>query len=192
VRVRPAPKAMESCCYQNVNEKVRLVGGKMQLGWAVWQHENLFVEAEPHAVFDPGNGQPWTDPTPNSFPDGGKCREILFVPNDGTRDPNSTVIEDNIRIPLVDDPRVAEALKLSSKRIALVNKIPKEWTPEGLMYHYPPGALMQIMELESRAGMLLAAATESSTLSKSPHTIARNSSCPCGSGKRYKRCCGKE
>ena len=191
VRVLPAPKAMENCCYQNVSDKVSLVGGNMQLGWAVWQHDSLFIEAEPHAVFDPGNGEPWTDPTPNSFPDGSRCRGVLFIPKDGTRDPNSTVIEDNIRVPLVDDPRVAEALKLSSKRIAVLNSVPKEWTPEGLMYHYPPGALMQIMELEARAGMLLAAAMERSTPSKPPQKIGRNSSCLCGSGQKYKRCCGK-
>jgi|GEM_PF-2057023 len=26
----------------------------------------------------------------------------------------------------------------------------------------------------------------------SPHSVGRNMPCPCGSGKKYKRCCGKE
>jgi len=115
----------------------------------------------------------------------------LFIPNDESRDPESTAIEDNVRIPLVDDPRVAEALKLSSKRIDLLNHVPKEWCSGELIYHYPPTALMQITQLEARAGMLLAAATEGSTLKKPPQAIGRNSSCPCGSGKRYKRCHGR-
>jgi hypothetical protein len=65
VGVIPDPNAKESYCYQNVQSKVELKGGRMQLGWAVWQHSNLFIEAESHAVFDPGSGKPWIDPTPN-------------------------------------------------------------------------------------------------------------------------------
>jgi hypothetical protein len=39
----------------------------MQPGWAVWQHSNLFIEAEPHVVFDPGNAKQWIDCTPIFF-----------------------------------------------------------------------------------------------------------------------------
>jgi uncharacterized protein YecA (UPF0149 family) len=124
--------------------------------------------------------------------DGSACREILFIPNDAASyNLETTVIPDNVRVPLVNDSRVSEALKLSSEKIALLNRVPKEWRSGELIYHYPPAALMQIKLLEARAGMLLAAATERSTLSKSPPTIGSNSSCPCGSGKRYKRCCGR-
>lgn len=191
VRVVPPPKATEGNCFYNVHETIKTLGGRAQLGWAVWQQDSLFIEAEPHAVFDPDDGRPWIDCTPNSFPDGSLCREILFIPNDKTRDLESNVIEDNIRIPLVDDPRVAEALKLSSQRIGLLNRVPKERQSGGLMYHYPPAVLMEIMELEARAGMLLAAASESSTPRRSPTKIGKNSLCPCGSGKKYKKCCGR-
>ncbi|MGD8450660.1 MAG: SEC-C metal-binding domain-containing protein [Phycisphaerae bacterium] len=27
---------------------------------------------------------------------------------------------------------------------------------------------------------------------KKEHTVGRNDPCPCGSGKKYKKCCGKE
>jgi hypothetical protein len=37
VGVIPDPNAKESYCYQNVQSKVELKGGRMQLGWAVWQ-----------------------------------------------------------------------------------------------------------------------------------------------------------
>jgi hypothetical protein len=192
VRVIPDPGARESYCFHNVRNKVGREGGKMQLGWAVWQHSNLFIEAEPHAVFDPANGKPWIDCTPNSFPDGNACREILFIPDDvATYDFETTVIPDSVRVPLVDDPRVSEALKLSSEKIALRNRVPKEWCSGELIYHYSPTALMQIQLLEARAGMLLAAATERSMMSRSPQKLGRNCSCPCGSGKKYKRCCGR-
>jgi hypothetical protein len=126
VRVVPAPKATEGNCFYNVHEKIKTLGGRAQLGWAVWQHGRLFIEAEAHAVFDPGDGESWIDCTSNRFPDGSPCHEILFIPNDNTRDLTSNAIEDNIRIPLVDDLRVAEALNLSSQRIGLLNRVPKE------------------------------------------------------------------
>jgi len=44
-------------------------------------------------------------------------------------DPKSTIIEDNIRIPLVDDPQLLKALKLSSERIALRNRFRTEGGP---------------------------------------------------------------
>lgn len=30
-----------------------------------------------------------------------------------------------------------------------------------------------------------------STSAQEPHKIGRNDLCPCGSGKKYKKCCGK-
>lgn len=160
VRVVPTShRATEGNCYRNVHEKVRRLGGRAQLGWAVWQHGNLFIEAEPHAVFDPGESQPWIDPTPNFFPDRSRCPEILFIPNDATRNPRSTVIEDNIRVPMVDDPRLVEALKLASQRIALLNSIAKEWKTDGLIFHYSPEQMQRKMQLESRIAFLLSAAS---------------------------------
>jgi hypothetical protein len=160
VRVVPTShRATEGNCYRNANEKVRRLGGRAQLRWAVWQHGNLFIEAEPHAVFDPGKGQSWIDPTPNSFPDGSRCRQILFIPNDATREPESTVVEDNIRVPLVDDPRLVEALKLASQRIALLNSIAKEWKADRLIFHYSPEQTQRQMQLAFRFAALLSAAS---------------------------------
>jgi hypothetical protein len=119
----------------------------------------LFIEAEPHAVFDPGKAQPWIDPTPNSFPDGSRCRQILFISNDSTRDPKSTVIEDNIRFPPVDDPRLVEALKLASQRIALLNSVAKDRNADGLIFHYSPEQMQRRMQLEFRFASLLSAAS---------------------------------
>jgi hypothetical protein len=77
----------------------------MQLGWAVWQQTQLFIEAEPHAVLDPGNGQPWIDCTPHVMPDGDAVEEMLFIPDDNpTYDFNTTELLDNVRVPLIDDP----------------------------------------------------------------------------------------
>lgn len=56
VLVIAQPEARERDCYANVRDNVAQHSGKMQQGWAVWQHGNLFIEAEPHAVFNPSGG----------------------------------------------------------------------------------------------------------------------------------------
>ena len=133
-------RAKEGYCYQNVSEKVSASGGRAQLGWAIWQHDSdeggLFIEAEPHAVYDPENGQPWIDPTPNLFGNENRCEEILFIPNEKTRDPESTVVEDNIRVPLVDDPQLVEALKLASELIALRSRARSEGESDAMKLEY--------------------------------------------------------
>ena len=192
VRVAPDAGTRESYCYQNVKNKVDRESGRMQLGWAIWQHSHLFIEAEPHAIFDPANGESWLDPTPNSFPDGKPCEEILFIPQDGgSYDFESTVITDNVRVPLVRDPTVLEALKLSSEKIALLNQVPREWVSGDLIFHYPPALWLEIQQMGARIGMLLATASSQSRPARPLPKIGRNNSCPCGSAKKYKRCCGK-
>lgn len=162
VQVVPAPEAMEGCCYVNVQAEVKRIGGRMRYGWAVWQHGNLFIEAEPHVVFDRGNGNECIDCTPNSFPDGSPCLEILFIASDyPTQDFSTTLIPDNVRVPLIDDERVREALKLCSRKADLINRVPKERHTSGrLIYKYPPDILKQIARLELRISALLSDATQ--------------------------------
>jgi hypothetical protein len=185
IRVITEYGARERNCYVEVRDKVEREGGKMQLGWAVWQHVDLFIEAEPHAVFDPGEGKPWIDCTPHRFPDGRMCREILFIPNDGgAYDFNTTDVPDNIRLPLVDDPRVSEALRLFSERTALINSVP------GIDVPLPPTVRRKKAELELRAMMLLSSAVRPPITAQPGQRIGRNDPCPCGSGKKYKKCHG--
>jgi hypothetical protein len=33
-------------CFQNVRDVVAKIGGQIVNGWLVWQHENIFVEAD--------------------------------------------------------------------------------------------------------------------------------------------------
>lgn len=52
-------------CFNNARRQVARDGGRIQLGWAIWEWAHVYVEAEHHAVYDPGNGQPWVDLTPS-------------------------------------------------------------------------------------------------------------------------------
>lgn len=145
----------------------------------------MFIEAEPHAVFDPGEGKPWIDCTPHKLPDGSLCQEILFIPNDdGSYDFNTTDTPDNIRVPLVDDPRISEALRLFSERTALMNSVP------GVDVALPPDVSQKIAKLELRAMTLLSSAARPSITARRRQKIGRNDPCPCGSGMKYKKCHG--
>ena len=67
VKVAATDADRERNCHVNVRDRIqRDGGGRMQLGWEVWQHSNIFIEAAPHAVYDPGNGDPWIDCTPHN------------------------------------------------------------------------------------------------------------------------------
>jgi SEC-C motif len=187
--------AQEKNCYVNVQDRIDKNGGGRQLGWAVWQHFNLFIEAEPHAVYDPSNGNPWIDCTPHILPDGGRVGEILFIPNAAaTYDFNTTDLADNVRVPLVDDPRVLKALKLFSEKTSLMNSVP------GVNVNLPQDVARKVKSVVQEAsaligealrppfpgyGLALSAGAESK-LGK----IGRNDPCPCGSGKKFKKCCG--
>jgi hypothetical protein len=177
-------------CYVNVQNRVNQDGGRMQLGWAVWQHSHLFIEAEPHAVLDPGNGQPWIDCTPHE----GSPQEILFIPNDdATYDFNTTELPDNVRVALIDDPRLSKALKLYSEKNALMNSVP------GVDIVLPQHVARKVLEVDVEAGMLLAelmgtpvgkGMRVSAQVVRAGQKVGRNDPCPCGSGKKYKKCCG--
>jgi hypothetical protein len=157
----------------------------MQLGWAIWQHSDVFIEAEPHAVFDPDDGTPLIDCTPHTLPTGHVCKEILFVSNDsGSYDFNTTDVADNISVPLMNDPRVSQALKLMSEKIRLMNSVP------GIDIVLPQDIAKKILELEYQAMSLMLAATQPRPTQRQLQKIGRNDPCPCNSGKKYKKCCG--
>lgn len=182
VRVAPESRARPRNCYVNVQDRISRDGGRMLQGWAIWQHDGLFIEAESHAVYDPCNGAGLLDLTPHQMPDGAFCSAILFVPNEDAPpyDHESTIVPDNIRLALTDDPRVLEALKLFSEKTALMNSVPIIDGP------LPLDVSTKIRRLDSRIFSLL----HRSPISHSPHVtkIGRNDPCPCGSGKKFKKC----
>jgi hypothetical protein len=183
LRVITEPEEREKSCYVNVQNRIERQGGSMRLGWAVWQHSNLFVEAERHAVYDPGNGRELLDCTPHILPDETECSKILFIPNDGdTYDPDSDYVPDNVRVPLMDDPRISQALNLFSQKTALMNSVP------GVDVTLPPDVVRAVAETELKASMLLLSVIQAGGRKG---RVGRNDPCPCGSGKKYKRCHGR-
>jgi preprotein translocase subunit SecA len=58
-------------------------------------------------------------------------------------------------------------------------------------YTDPEQALLGRNSLQPRAAVQPAATGEVQTITREHEKIGRNDPCPCGSGKKYKKCCGK-
>lgn len=101
----------------NVREKVKLEGGSIRYGWALWQPTGAFLAAEHHAVYEPRSGPPWVDITPRSL----EITRILFLPDEKAVYANKLV--DNVRLPLVDDERVHEFNHLKGEYTDLLNSV---------------------------------------------------------------------
>jgi SEC-C motif len=183
VPVQTERDARERNCYVNVRNRIEREGGKVQLGWAVWQHSNLFVEGEPHAVLDSSRGT-WIDCTPHVLPDGSQCTEILFIPDHkSSYDFESDELKDNVRVALVNDSRVSDALELFSRATSLMNTVP------GFDVELPAETAREVTTLQFRASALLsqcAVAQQHKVRGK----IGRNEPCPCGNAMKYKKCHG--
>jgi hypothetical protein len=178
----PEPGARERNCFEIIDDKVHREGGHIRIGWSVWQHDDLWIEGEFHAVYDPGEGLPWVDCTPRV----GSFREILFLPDpNATYDLASTDVIDNCRVPLSPDPRIQLALDCFSEQAALMNSVP------GVNVILPQDVARKIHACKMKASLLLSQVTlPQQGFPLSMPKVGRNDPCPCGSSKKYKRCHG--
>jgi hypothetical protein len=171
-------------CFENVRRAIERDGGQMVLGWAIWQHGDLFVEGEWHAVHAPGEGRPWVDRTPRRVA-GQRVRETLFVPVEGASyDFETTQVTDNVRVALVPDPRVARALDLLAEKAKLLNSVPGF----GVV---PAPIADRIHDVEVAYTRLLLDALAPPRPSTTAPKQDRNERCACGSGLKHKKCCGR-
>ena len=123
VDVKPENWALTSECFPNVKRKVEENGGRIQYGWAIWQCDQFFIEAEYHAVYESALGEPLIDITPQ-IP---QLDKIMFLPDDAAvYDFSTTNQYDNHRMALIHDPRVLRILRLFTARTSLLNKLPRE------------------------------------------------------------------
>ena len=176
IRIRPEPGCEPLDCYHSVRRKVTEMGGRIQYGWAVWEWPKVFIEAEAHAVYDPGDGAPWMDITPGQNPD---HKRRLFIPDDSaTYDFESEgVRRDNIRKAIAKDKLVDEFLLAAGERAKVYDSIP------GIGRVTPDAATRQKLENVERhcAGLMLQLAEK---------YLGPNEPCLCGSGKKFRKCHG--
>ena len=169
--VEPFQNCKENYCYENVEAVIAENGGAAENGWVIWKRDNMYLEAEAHAVWVTVEGN-WVDVTPHTPTE----EQIVFLPdksvtNDGSRTPSEffqlTESEDVkeyinmfLRIREIEDEKrdASGLVKLSGQQIKEYQEI-----------------MAKLTELNSRF----------------EEKVGRNDPCPCGSGLKYKKCCGK-
>jgi hypothetical protein len=186
VSVKTDPESKIDECFFNVKNKVKKDGGIIQFGWEIWEWQNkwqkLFIEGVFHAIWiSPENER--IDITPKIMND----KKILFMP-DSAREYNFN--SDFYRVagrykPLSDDPLVAEFIKLSKqifdaekrlfpgRRIDPENPVLKELQDKRAWIY------LQLQSIDK---------FQTQSVQKKPKL---NAPCPCGSGRKFKKCCGK-
>ncbi|MGB2862426.1 MAG: hypothetical protein WBC05_03795 [Sedimentisphaerales bacterium] len=144
VPVRPEPYARLTDCFFNVPEKTKRDGGRMQLGWIIWEMEHVLVEAEFHAVWVSHDGV-FVDVTPKQ--DGEIS--ILFHP-DTTRSYNREPV-DNIRRAFQDHPVIHEFINLHQELDFLKKKyMVRKASPGGYPLRIPPSGQRALIRIQTR------------------------------------------
>lgn len=164
-------------CFNNVRRRVARGGGRIVLGWAIWEWPGVYIEAEHHAVYQPEPAGKWIDLTPSQVP---HLSTRLFLPDAAASYDfdNEGVRHDNHRKALTNDPLVQRLFESARRHSEIMNSIPGV----GEVRVTPAIArLLQAADFENiQIAMQLALKYTS-----------RNAPCFCGSGAKFKRCHGR-
>lgn len=181
--VRPEPGWRPNDCFFCVRQKVLREGGRIQLGWSIWEWPSVYIEAERHAVYAPADGSPWRDISPPSAPEIGAR---LFLPDDAAAEynfANEGMPVDNIREALAEDERIQDFFRLAEQQNSLLNSYSglRETVPgSAVELRYIEDQLDQV-EHEKRSIIWALAMT----------FTPKNAPCFCGSELKFKQCHGE-
>lgn len=169
VDVKPSGHAVLSECFDNTERQVFQLGGSVQYGWTIWETPGVLLDAEFHAIWRDQNGT-LVDITPK---DDGETR-ILFLP-DNTRVWEKELVP-NIRRVLDNSPEARKKLEIADALFAIKKR------------NFKNGKVDQKAATRDFLSYLASLRARQQT---SPRKAGRNDPCPCGSGKKFKKCCGR-
>ncbi len=168
IDVAPAPNAVVEECFENVNRHAEKYTGSAVYGWNIFVWPRVWVEMEAHAVWRDSNGV-LHDITPRRDNE----KVVLFL-----EDKNATykgLRQDNLRFSLSTMPIVHKMIAVAEQMFNV--RFAKQQP-------YSNEVLVDIKKLQCVTDHMH---TLKNTLNWSPK---RNDPCPCGSRKKYKKCCG--
>lgn len=176
VVIRPESWCEPLQCFHNVRKMAAKNGGRIQFGFAIWEWPRVFIEAEHHAVYDPGNGSPLVDVTPALATE--SARTFL---RDDTAEydfTNEGYCRDNHRHALNNSPIIHEFLSVSARIVKIKNSIPGVGE-----VRVPARIAHELQQLEFiKANLMIQIAMQFSS---------RNDPCFCRSGLKFKKCHGR-
>ena len=182
VDVRPAPGATPTDCFINADAYAREHGGSVLYGWQIWEWPDTLLEAEFHAVWRSPGGE-LVDVTPKVM----GCSQILFLANPSATYEGRQV--ENVYHALSGDRDVEGFIELAHRSFEALNR------GELANCHGPielEGEDAQIVQENRRlaAELMCRAAAPKRQPDRTSRKVGRNEPCPCGSGLKYKKCCG--
>ena len=134
----PFQSSSSSFCFDNVAEKVRRIGGSIAYGWAIWNLQSFYFEAEHHAVWRNKLGN-LIDVTPQM----GNRRRMLFLPDDAaTFDPNQP--RQNILHPDGNSAAAVKMTNLGNRRHSLLMRCRVSGTAKIQLFEIDQFELAQI------------------------------------------------
>ncbi|RUV04201.1 MULTISPECIES: SEC-C domain-containing protein [unclassified Mesorhizobium] len=176
LRISPDDDSAPLDCFTNARRKVARSGGRIVLGWAIWEWPGLYIEAEHHAVYDPPQGRAWIDLTPPQVP---QIVTRLFLPDSTAAYDfeNEGVRRDNHRQALTKDPLVQRFFESARRHSEIMNSIPGVGEVQ-----VTPAIARQLQSVQHENAQI--------TMALAMKYTPRNARCFCGSGEKFKRCHG--
>lgn len=171
VIVEPHQGCKENYCFENVTDVVTSKGGAVTSGWAIWKRDNMYLEAEAHAIWGTSEGN-WIDVTPHT-PDE---KQIVFLPDENVKY-NGTRIPSHF-LTLTGSRNVEQYISV----IVRIREIEDNNRDANGVVKLSGHMLNEYREKKAKVEEMNAAFKKK---------VGRNDPCPCGSGLKYKRCCGR-
>ena len=181
IDVSAQPHSLPRECFPNVEKHVECHGGCLVCGWDISEWPHVMVEAQFHGVWKSPDGA-YLDITPNELGE----RRILFSSDCSMKYEGRIV--NSVREPLAKSSKTLEFIEICDQ----IFEIQKRNEPLG-------GGVFQLMgadagayrDLQSRHALLVTELQTWATHLQSSSRPGRNAPCPCGSGRKFKKCCGR-
>jgi len=179
VKVEVWEKSESLDCYNNVKKYCSEFGGEVVYGWMILIWPSVFIEAQFHAVWKDLSGN-LLDITDND----GHYDKILFLEDKNKIYERKQV--NNIRKALRNTNLINEYIRLNNKEFEIKNEgeLAEKTGDDFLQEIKKDQNKYRILKEIINRKMIIQAYLEN------PNKIGCNNSCPCGSGRKFKKCCG--
>ena len=191
IPVVPRQDCVMSQCWNNVPLVIEKDGGEIVPGRIVWiEASGKWLHLEAHCCWRTPDGTV-VDPTPK----GDKEQVIAFVEEPLKWDGHLIASRYHC---FTKDPAVVQFLKMIQQWQKTVSQLQegevhhlKELTPAEQDVYRSRTLAAQRLNGSMLSGLANdAIGNEGSTVRKGRQHVGRNETCPCGSGRKFKRCCG--
>jgi len=174
----PDTTAAPEDCFEVVRSKVDEEGGDTVFGWLIAEIPGVMIESIFHAVWRDRAGAIHDISPLTMLPN-----KRLFLPDSSRKYEGRQV--NNIRKALRDDPAVHRLIRAMDRLFEVTNAGDRA-TQVGTVL-IPEDEIGPVKHEIAAAVRALTASAPNVT---PKHKVGRNDPCPCGSGRKYKKCCG--